>query len=85
MHGNTTLPKELVQHTVEHIRLLHLNVVAMVLFNLREIRNKINLMWLMPLGPLQQLPANEKSREEEDLLTMLVQIQVINKFVDHLP
>jgi hypothetical protein len=53
MRPHFDLAKQLVQHTVECVRLRLLHEIAVVLFNLREIGDKVSLMWLDPLGPLQ--------------------------------
>jgi hypothetical protein len=65
--GPLSLAEQLVQHAIEHIRLRHLNEIAVILFNLRKIRNKINLMRPDKLRSLQELPSQEENWEEEDL------------------
>ena len=65
--ANHPLPEQLVQHTIELVRLRRLHIIPMILLNLREVGDKISLVRLDPLGLLQDLPAEEEHGEEEDL------------------
>jgi hypothetical protein len=70
--SNTTWPtillsKQLVQNPSKEARLRLLDEVAMILFNLRKIRNEIDLMGFEELGLLQELPSNKQYGEHADL------------------
>lgn len=47
-------------------RFRHMNIITLVILNLRQIGDEIDLVRGQPLGPLQELPAGEQDREEAD-------------------
>lgn len=60
------LPKHLIQKPIKPIRLRLLHKRAMVLFNLREIRDQIRFVRFHEFGALDEFPADEEDGEYED-------------------
>lgn len=64
-------PEQLIQRPIEHIRLRLLNICAVILLNFLQICLKIHLVQADKLGLLEDLPADEKDGEKEDLGTLV--------------
>ena len=60
------LAKQLIQDTIERVRLRLLHERAMILFDLSQVGNKIRFVRSDPFGPLDKLPCDEKCREDEN-------------------
>src|SRR5689334_7062908 len=61
-----TLTKQLIQDTVEAICLRYFDKVPVVLLDLGKVSDQISISRLDPLSLLDQFPANEQDRKDED-------------------